>query len=292
MMGVRATNDSFHQAQALFNAGNFARGREVALEGLAERPDDVNLLRLAGKCSLELGQDAASYFQRVVNLQPDDVESWHDLGDALVEDGQLEEAAGAMRQVVRIRPTDVTALLDLGLILRQLGQERDAIPYLQAAADAQPGNLQVMRALVDIYRRTGQTETALEAARQIVDLQPQDVLASMDVADISLELGKLDEAVAAYSTLRRIDEEDHEVYAYHGMIQAEMQRERWRRALDLAIDATRIDRYGLTTDLLAFNVAQVFGSSDRPVPSRAEVDAALAAEQAEHRRLHTEELAL
>src|SRR5438270_6324275 len=101
MMGVgTVTDDSYHQAQALFNAGNFARGREVALQGLTEHPDDVNLLRLAGSCSLELGMEAeaASYLQRVVSLQPDDVEAWHDLSDALAEDGRLEEAAGALRE--------------------------------------------------------------------------------------------------------------------------------------------------------------------------------------------------
>lgn len=290
VMGVRT--DSFHQAQAYFNAGNYARGREVALEGLAQDPDDVNLLRLAGKCSLELGVEAAPYLERVVRLQPDDVDAWHDLSEALVEEGRLEDAAAALEELLRVNPGDIVALIDLGLTLRQLHREGDAIPYLEQAAEASPGNLQVMRGLVDIYRRTGQPEKALEVARAIVELQPQDVLATMDVAEINLELGRLDDAVHAYNSLRGIDQDDHEVYAYHGMIQVEMQRERWRRALDLSIDATRIDRYGLTTDLLAFNVAQVFGASDRPVPSRAEVDAALAAEGAEHRRLHTDELAL
>src|SRR5438270_173459 len=119
-MGVRTVaDDSFHQAQAYFNAGNFARGREVALEGLAQHPDDVNLLRLAGKCSLELGMDATQYLERAVALQPGDVDAWHDLSDAFVEEGRLDDAAAALREVVRINSGDVVALLDLGLILRQ-----------------------------------------------------------------------------------------------------------------------------------------------------------------------------
>jgi tetratricopeptide (TPR) repeat protein len=293
-MGVSTvTDDSFHQAQAFFNAGNYARARETALRGLEARPHDVELLRLAGKSSLELGlDDAVGYLQRVVNMRPDDVDAWHDLGDALVEEGRLREAAAALREVVQIKPRDATALVDLGHVLHALGEHDEAIAVLSLAAEVQPGNLTTLRSLVEMYRSTDQTERALEAAEQMANLQPDDVLSAMDVADLSLDLGRLDEAVAAYSRLRHIDAEDHEVYAYHGMINAEMQRERWRRALDLAIDATRIDRYGLTTDLLAFNVAQVFGASDRPVPSRAEVDAALAAERAEHRRLHTDELAL
>jgi hypothetical protein len=73
------------------------------------------------------------------------------------------------------------------------------------------------------------------------------------------------------------------------MIEAELRRERWRSALDLAVDATRVDRLGRTTDVLAFVVAEVFGASDdRPAPGRAEVEQALASSRAEHRRLHQE----
>jgi tetratricopeptide (TPR) repeat protein len=144
-----------------------------------------------------------------------------------------------------------------------------------------------------MFRRTNRLQEALETATRIVELKPDDVLATMDVGDLNLALGNFDAAVAAYSRLRAVDTEpEHEVYAYHGMIQAEMLRDRWRRVLDLSIDATRVDRFGLTTDLLAFAVSQVFGASDRPAPTRAEIDASLAAELAEHRRLHTEELAL
>jgi len=61
-------------------------------------------------------------------------------------------------------------------------------------------------------------------------------------------LDNLDAAVRAYHRLRAIDtaqdpDMDHEVYAYHGMIQVEMQRERWRRVLDRgAAQAERIAR--------------------------------------------------
>lgn len=287
------TEDAFHEAQAYYNAGNFRRCRELVLQSLAQHPDDASLLRLAGKCSLALNlDDASTFIQRLVNMRPDDLEAWRDLGDALVDEGKLPEAAAALREAHRLRPSDANILVNLGHIEYVLGETDAAIEHLSQAAQREPGNLATLRSLVDMYRRTGRLQEALDTALQITNLQPEDVLATMDVADLNLELGNLDEAVMAYGRLRRIDpEEEHEVYAYHGMIQAEMQRERWRRALDLAVDATRIDRYGLTTDLLAFAVAQVFGASDRPAPTRAEIDAALAAEQAEHRRLHIEALA-
>jgi tetratricopeptide (TPR) repeat protein len=296
-MGVdTVTDDAFQQAQAYFNAGNYERCRELVLQNLSSHPDDADLLKLAGKCSLELNLgDAATYLQRAVNQRPDDVEAWHDLGDALADEGQLPEAAAALREAARLRPSDVAVLVDLGHILYALGAHEEAISALDQAAKREPGNLTTLRSLADMYRRTGHLKQALEVTEQITELQPEDVLATMDIADINLALDNLDAAVRAYHRLREIDtaqdpDMDHEVYAYHGMIQVEMQRERWRRVLDLAVDATRVDRYGLTTNVLAFAVAQVFGASDRPAPTRAEVDTALAAEQVEHRRMHTEAL--
>jgi tetratricopeptide (TPR) repeat protein len=262
-----------HQAQAYFDAGDFPRCRELALRSLATQPDDVRFLRLAGRCSLELElDDATDYLRQVVKLAPDDSTAWQDLGTAL-------------------RPDDVTALVNLGHTVHAMGQTDEAISYLSQATQREPGNLTALRGLGEMNRQAGRLPAALDSAMQIVRGQPDDVLATLDIADLNLALGNWDEAVAAFSRLRSIDAESgHEVYAYHGLIEVELQRQRWRRALDLAIDTTRVDRYDLTTQLLAFIVAQVFGESDRPAPTRAEVDTALAEQRAQHRRFHTEAL--
>ncbi|HZO28593.1 MAG TPA: tetratricopeptide repeat protein [Chloroflexota bacterium] len=172
-----------------------------------------------------------------------------------------------------------------------LGQESEAISLLVRAAEREPGNIATLRGLVEMYLETDRLPLALVTARKIVHWQPDDVLATVDIADLSLTLGNLNDAVDAYNRLRQIDTEPlHEVYAYHGTIQTEMQREQWRRALDLAVDATRVARDDLTTQLLAFIIVKVFGSSGHPTLTRAELDAALIAEHAEHRRLHSQAL--
>ena len=76
------------------------------------------------------------------------------------------------------------------------------------------------------------------------------------------------------------------MYAYHGMIQAEIERKSWRRALDLSIDAAAIDRYDVTTHLLAYVATQLFGRSERPAPAWEDLEASLAAERDDHRRQH------
>jgi tetratricopeptide (TPR) repeat protein len=282
--------DPIGEARGSFEAGDFRACREVALAGLAERPDDPALLRLAGRASLELDlDDAAGYLQRAVELDASDGESWLALGNALAGQGSPDEARAALERAVELRPDDVAALVDLGHASYAAGRPDDAIGYLKRATERDPANAGALRGLVEMYRSGGRLDDALGAAKQVAEGSPGEATAVMDVAELCLELGRLDEAAATYGRLLEVDDEpEHEVYAYHGMIEVEMRRERWRRALDLAVDCTRVDRLGRTTDVLAFVVAQVFGEEDRPAPPRDEVEAALERSRAEHRRRHAE----
>lgn len=268
--------------------------RASALQALAQNPDDVEALRTAGRALFELGsEDAVTYFQRVTELLPDDPDSWHDLAGALVDQGRLGAASEAFRRAVQLRPDDAGDLVDFAHAAYGAGRVEEAVSVLEQAAERELPDAGVLRSLVAMYRRAGRLEDALAAATQVTELEPEDALATLDVAELSLDLGRFDDAVTAFARLRAIDPEpEHEVYAYHGMIDAELQRGRWRRALDLAVDATRVDRYGRTTDVLAYAVAKVFGEADRPAPSHSEIESALAASRAEHRRLHAEALVL
>ncbi len=282
------------QARASFDAGDYGRTADIALGALVDHPDDPSLLRLAGKARLELGHtDAAGYLRRAAELDADDADTWRDLGDALISIGRAAEASEALGRALQLRPDDTEALVDLGHVAYAAGHTEEAIASLRRAREHDPDNASVLRALVEIYRREGKAEDALAAARALAESRQDDALAALDVAELALELGLLDESVAVLSRLRVIDDDpEHQVYAFHALIEAELRRERWRRALDLAVDATRVDRFGRTTDVLAYMVARVFGTTNRPAPDREAVEDALAASRAEHRRLHEEALVL
>jgi tetratricopeptide (TPR) repeat protein len=280
------------EARDLYESGDYERAREVAAGALDSTPEDVELLRLAGRATLELEPEAAvAYFERAAHVEPENAELWDELGDVLLQLDRAPAATSAFQQVIRLRPDDAASHVDLAHAAFRAGDGGEAVASLERAVERDPANAAALRALVDVHRRSDRAEDALGAATTLAEQEPEDVLALIDVAELSLELGRVDDAVAAYSRLRDVDDDpEHAVYPYYGMIQAELRRGGWRRALDLAIDATRVDRLGRTTDVLAFAVAKVFGHADRPAPSRDAVDAALAEAQAEHRRLHAQEV--
>jgi len=282
------------EAKSLFEAGQYEQSREAALRGLGDHPDDANLLRLAGKASAELGRDdAIEFLRRATEAEPENADAWRDLGDALLYENRLPEATRAFRQAVELRPNDVSSLVQLAHAAYAAGDPEEAIGHIRQAVERDPNSPAARRALLAIYRAARRYDDALAAAEELAESDPTDVLAALDVAELYLQLDHPVDASSAFARLRKIDDDpEHEVYAYHGMIEAEIHRGRWRRALDLAIEATRIDRMGRTTDVLAYVVAQVFGGTDRPAPSREEVDEALSASRGEHRRLHEESLVL
>jgi tetratricopeptide (TPR) repeat protein len=206
-----------------------------------------------------------------------------------LEEGDLERAREALQRVLETDPNDSAALVDLGYLALGAGNGDEAAALFRQALEREPGNIDALRAIATIHGRAGKAEDAFDAASAVAEAQPDDPLAALELAELSLDVGRLDEAASAFQRLRSVDDDpSHEVYAFHGLIEVELRRQNWRRALDLAVDATRVDRAGRTTDILAYVVAQVFGEADREMPERADVESALARSRDEHRRLHLE----
>ena len=244
---------ALEQARNLYETGEFENARAAALEGLSSDPDDVELLRVAGRAGVETGApDAADQLARVTELQPESAEAWRDLADALAAEGRTDEAERAFRKVLEIEPEDETALSALGHTAFQAGRRDDALSLLEQVAGRSGGVSTAHVSLVDMYRAVGQPEEALAAARKIADALPDNALAALDVAELSLQVGKADEARDAFAHLREIaDLPEDEVAALQGMIKAELERGDEQRALELAREAGAIDTVGRTTAVLA-----------------------------------------
>ena len=92
-MSDAAGEELLAAARSRYESGEFRGCWELAHEGLADRPDDPILLRMAAKAGLELAEkDVVAYLRRATELAPDSAEAWRDLGEALVLDGSTAEA--------------------------------------------------------------------------------------------------------------------------------------------------------------------------------------------------------
>ena len=221
------SNDQLvESAVASLEAGDFERARESSLLGLAERPDDPVLLHVAGRASAELGlDDAVGYLEAAAAADPSNVRTWRDLGDALAGLGRIDPAREAFRRAVELAPDDPQALLDVGLASLGAGRTGDAVAYLKQATQLDPTSVNAYRGLLEIHRRDGKLGEALTVAMRVEERLPDDPIATLDVAELCLALGRGDQSAAAFQRLRALDDDpEHEVYAYHGLIEVEIQR--------------------------------------------------------------------
>jgi Flp pilus assembly protein TadD len=291
------SSDAAQRADAHLQAGEYRASREAALAGLAGAPEDVELLVLAGRAGVELdAEDATEQLTRATELAPENADAWHYLGEALATEGRMEEAGEAFRRAVELNPADQVALSHLGHTSAATGREQEAVSYLSQAAQSMRGASTAAISLVDMYRTLGQYEEALAQARMIAEAEPDEPMAALDVAELSLEVGQLDDAVAAFTRLRELDDvPGHETYPLHGMIKAEMQREQWQHALELAREAAGADTQGRTAGVLVFLQAQAGEPAaaeeeeQEEAPTREQVDAALDASLLEYRRMHADD---
>jgi tetratricopeptide (TPR) repeat protein len=282
--------DAAQRADAHLQAGEYRLTREVALAGLAAAPQDVELLVLAGRAGVELdAEDATEELRRATELAPEHADAWHYLGEALATEGLMDEANEAFRRAVELNPADQVALSHLGHTSAATGREEEALDYLSQAAQSMRGASTAAISLVDMHRTLGHYDEALVQAKRIAEAEPEDLMAALDVAELSLEVGQLDEAVAAFQRIRELDDvPGHEAYPVHGTIKAEIARERWPRALELAHEAPVSDSQGRTVNLIAFLRTQA-GEPGEQAPTREEVDAALTASLSEYRRMHADD---
>jgi Flp pilus assembly protein TadD len=289
-------DDARDRARGFLDGADFEASLSAAREGLSSAPDDVELLVLAGRAGVELeSDDAVEHLRRATELAPENAGAWHHLGEALAAEGAMDEADAAFRRAVELDPEDQLALTHLGHTALAGGRRDEGVGYLARAADLAHAASSASISLVDMYRSFGQYDDALAQARLIADSAPEDRLAWLDVAELSLQTGHLDEARAAFDRLRELDEvPGHEAYPLHGMIQVEFARERWDAAGDLVAQTAAIDPHGLSTVIAVFLREQSGepGPDDAdaedgspPVPTRDEVDGALAGSLADYRRM-------
>jgi Flp pilus assembly protein TadD len=105
-------------AQAI-GAGAYALAERQCRDGLADRPDDENLLLLLA-ISLQFQQrigEAVDVYARLTELRPESSVHWGNYATALREAGAEQEAEQAYATAIRLDPRNPGPLLNLGLLL-------------------------------------------------------------------------------------------------------------------------------------------------------------------------------
>jgi protein O-GlcNAc transferase len=164
------------------------------------KPDYPEAHYNLGVALRERGQldEAIAAYRHALELKPGYLEAHYNLGVALGDRGQFDEAIAAYRRALRLKPNYPEAHNNLGIALRDRGQLDVAVAACRRALELKPDYPDAYNNLGAALAGQGQLGEAMAAYRRALELKPDHSEALNNLGNALKDRGELDEAIAAY----------------------------------------------------------------------------------------------
>jgi tetratricopeptide (TPR) repeat protein len=156
-------------------AGRFEEAEAVYRDILKRDPRNVEALRLLALIAMHTehyGQ-AEQLLKRAVEIAPDFLAAWIDLGRAQLERLELSDALASMQRAANMSPRSSQVLVHLANIQARSGDHAAAIESLRRAAALNPRAPGPWLGLGNALKTVGRQADAIAAYRRAVELRPE-----------------------------------------------------------------------------------------------------------------------
>jgi tetratricopeptide (TPR) repeat protein len=145
-----------------------------------------------GLRSFETGQwaEAAAYFRKGVELEPENPSVRHKLGTALALMGDARGAEEQFQIVVRQSPSFAKAHYSLGLLMESSGRRQKAVEELSLAARYDPNYVDAHMRLAELLLQSGQAGPSLARYERAMAIDPRQPRARYGYAMALVRLGR------------------------------------------------------------------------------------------------------
>ena len=141
---------------------------------------------------------AITHYRQAIELRPDYAEAHYNLGRLLAEKGEFKDAIKHYEATLAINPADAEAHNNLGATLFQAGRVDDAIAHYQEALAVRPDYAAASCNLADALLSKGDMDGAITHYRTCVAVLPNHTEAQYNLASALLRKGWIDEAIIHY----------------------------------------------------------------------------------------------
>jgi tetratricopeptide (TPR) repeat protein len=138
-------------------------------------PHHVGTLRMLGwmEAQREHWAEAVRWFEKAVEIEPDDANTWFNLGYARDKGGMDDAAISAMQRATGLNPNNDRAWYGLGMLHARQGRHRDAAAALSEAGRLQPMNGMAWYALGMAWQHCNEPDKVAAVIEHTLTHDPQ-----------------------------------------------------------------------------------------------------------------------
>ena len=199
---------------------------------------------------MKKNKDAIAAYRRALDQEPDNLDTERGLANALLADGQLEEALKVLNGIVATEPQDAQSQIHISEIERRQGHYDEALKTLDKAKPLAPDSLELSYNEALLYDSLGRYDDAIGVLTKLVadSTHPDGKYSDSEKANRSIfldrlaiiyrEQNKTPEAVATYKQLVALGG-DYAKTGYQGEIDAYRDAHQWKEATAAAADVAK-----------------------------------------------------
>ena len=177
------------------------------------------IILCAGLSRQQLGywKDSETLFQRALAVTPDNIMALNNLGAALAEQGQPDEAILRFREALRLMPDFPGAHINLGAALAKQGHLDEAIPHLREAVRLARDDAWAHRNLADGLTWKGSLDEAIAEYRTAIKLNPDEAATHCNLGNALAGKGLFDDAITQYRQALKLNPDFTDAHIRWGM---------------------------------------------------------------------------
>jgi len=170
-------------------------------------PDNLQALNAKGVIFAKLGKydDALSYFDRILEIEPDNVEVLNNKIALLADRGKLEDATQNIDKILEIEPDNVEGLYLKGYLHLKMAEYEKALSYINRVLQIEPDNLKALNAKGAVLQDLEEYDKALSYFDRILEIEPDYVDALFGKGGVVGSLGDSEMAIIHFLRVQVLD---------------------------------------------------------------------------------------
>ena len=170
------------------------------------------------KSSMGNNEEAIEAYKQAIQLAPEQIFAWNNLGNLCTKIGRNDEALVAFQKAIGCNQKDPIAWNGLGNMYQKIGYLDDAITAYRKSIQYMPSFAQPWNGLGDTYVSVGRLEDAINAYQQATQLNKHYVLPWIHLGSIYSKQERLRDALRAYQHASTLDPKNSMIWNELGLV--------------------------------------------------------------------------